>query len=94
MGHAPTPAESPTILTRGSARRRHHAVSWSVPYGRAGGWRAADNVLAETAVLPAMKSVSRRRPACLPIVHIYCAVVVAIVVESTKGFEYYCSTPR
>jgi len=35
-----------------------------------------------------------RRPACLPIVHIYCAVVVAIVVESTKGFEYYCSTPR
>jgi hypothetical protein len=43
MGHAPTPAESPTILTRGSARRRHHAVSWSVPYGRAGGWRAADN---------------------------------------------------
>jgi hypothetical protein len=34
-----------------------------------------------------MKSVSRRRPACLPIVHIYCAVVVAIVVESTKGFE-------
>ena len=51
-------------------------------------------VLAETAVLPAMKSVSRRRPACLPIVHIYCAVVVAIVVESTKGLEYYCSTPR
>ena len=37
-----TPAESPTILTRGSARRRHHAVSWSVPYGR-GGRRAADN---------------------------------------------------
>ena len=51
-------------------------------------------ILAETAVLPAMKSVSRRRPACLPIVHIYCAVVVAIVVESTKGVEYYCSTPR
>ena len=52
-------------------------------------------ILAETAVLPAMKSVSRRRPACLPIVRIYsCAVVVAIVVESTKGFEYYCSTPR
>ena len=51
-------------------------------------------VLAETAVLPAMKSVSRRRPACLPIVHIYCAVVVAIVVESTTGLEYYCSTPR
>ena len=49
-------------------------------------------VLAETAVLPAMKSVSRRRPACLPIVHIYCVVVVAIVVESTKGLEYYCST--
>ena len=50
-------------------------------------------ILAETAVLPAMKSVSRRRPACLPIVHIYCAVVVAIVVESTKGFEYYCCRP-
>ena len=44
--------------------------------------------------LAAMKSVSRRRLACLPIVHIYCAVVVAIVVESTKGLEYYCSTPR
>ena len=40
-------------------------------------------ILAETAVLPAMKSVTRRRPACLPIVHFYCAVVVAIVVEST-----------
>jgi hypothetical protein len=37
---------------------------------------AASLFLAETAVLPAMKSVSRRRPACLPIVHIYCAVVV------------------
>ena len=47
-------------------------------------------VLAETAVLPDMKSVSRRRPACLPIVHIYsCAVVVAIVVESTKGFSFH-----
>ena len=30
-------------------------------------------ILAETAVLPAMKSVSRRRPACLPIVHLDCA---------------------
>jgi hypothetical protein len=47
-------------------------------------------VLAETAVLPAMKSVSRRRPACLPIVHIYCAVVVAItLVENTKGLDVY-----
>jgi hypothetical protein len=53
--------------------------------------------LAETAVLPAMMhEVSISPQACLrlPIVHIYCAVVVAIVVESTKGFEYYCSTPR
>ena len=34
-----------------------------------------ESVLAEseTAVLPAMKSVSRRRPACLPIVHLDCA---------------------
>ena len=31
-------------------------------------------ILAETVVLPAMKSVSRRRPACLPIVHLDCAV--------------------
>ena len=55
-----------------------------------------ENILAETAVLPA-REVSISPQACLParIVRIYsCAVVVAIVVESTKGFEYYCSTPR
>ena len=45
-----------------------------------------ETLLAETAVLPAMKSVSRCRPACLPIVHIYSAVVVAIAVKSTEGF--------
>ena len=59
-------------------------------------------ILAETAVLPAMKSVSRRRPACLPIVHLLCieSIVGAIVVESTKGLlrdlsleYYYCSAP-
>ena len=54
-------------------------------------------LLAETAVLPA-REVSISPQACLParIVRIYsCEVVVAIVVESTKGFEqYYCSTPR
>ena len=55
-----------------------------------------NSFLAKTAVLPAMKSVSRRRPACLPIVHLLCieSIVGAIVVESTKGLEYYCSAPR
>ena len=82
---------------RMASRRRHmrsSAQCGSMAQNRAYAlWMC---ILAETAVLPAMKSVFRRRPACLPIVHLLCieSIVGAIVVESTKGLEYYCSAPR
>ena len=66
-----------------------------------------ESILAETAVLPAMKSVSRTviisgsaqvsAQACLPADRpstVHSCIVGAIVVESTKGLEYYCSAPR